>query len=191
MDYVDLEVKITLCRYFVIWLNALNQLPAALLDSFFESSSLILLHFVENILGPIMAFSNIAILPVEPSDYLALARIEAEAFEEDMIGAQLFGPRNEATINYRASTFGKSGRPGEVLRYAKAVTADAGGKEEIVAFAAWCKYTPRGLALAVEHMDLEVPPVPCPELFRDVIIKGDELMRESSGGEGYLSESLA
>jgi hypothetical protein len=137
-----------------------------------------------------MALSNIAVLQVEPCDFLALARIEAEAFEKDVIGAQIFGPRTEATINFRASTFGKPGRPGEVQRYAKAVTADADGKEEIVGFASWCQYTPPDVAVADDDMEMKVPPVPCPDLFRDVIIKGDELMRKSSGGKGYLSELL-
>jgi hypothetical protein len=141
-----------------------------------------------------MDLSNITVLPVEPCDFMALARIEAAAFENDEIGLQIFGPSSEASIRYRASTFGKAKRPGEAVKFSKALITDADGKEEIVGFASCRIFDPADEPVTEgtkgEDKEMVLPPVLCPELFRDVIIQGDILMNKSCGEKGYFSEFL-
>ena len=139
-----------------------------------------------------MDSSNITVLPVEPPDFMALARIEAAAFAKDEIGLQMFGPSSEASIRYRASTMGDSKGPGEAVKFSKAVITNAAGEEEIVGFASWRIYSPANVPEDTKDEDnkMIVPPVPCPELYIDVIVKGDLLMNKSCGEEGYFSEFL-
>ena len=136
-----------------------------------------------------MASSIIKVLPIQPSDMEALARVEFAAFEGNEYGLVAFGQPSEAGILQRAQTIGLSHIPGEVPRITKAVMIDSDGKEEIVGFASWRRFT-AGNVLITEGKDegWDLTGFACPELFVDGIVRGGVLMKESSGKRDYLSE---
>lgn len=139
-----------------------------------------------------MGSFDINVLPAEPSDFLSIARIEAISFEHDPIIPQIFGPHNEASILHRASVYGNPGVLGEVIKYTKAVVTDEKGKNNILGFARWCLYSASQAQSKAQEdeKDIQLPPVPCPELFRDTIMKGEVLMAKSCEGKPYLSEYI-
>lgn len=136
-----------------------------------------------------MASSTIKVLPAQPSDMEALARVEFAAFENNEFGLVAFGRPSEAGIIQRAQTMGVSHIPGEVARITKAVVIDSDGKEEIVGLASWCRFT-AGDVVITEGKDKSrnLTGFACAELFVDGIVRGEELMKLSSGDKDYLSK---
>ena len=86
-----------------------------------------------------MAPSNITLASVEPSDYLAIARLMGAAFAHEEFGVVAFGPErnSDAAISYRARTFAKAPHAGETNQYMKAMMSHPDGREEVVGYAGW------------------------------------------------------
>ena len=86
-----------------------------------------------------MTLSQISLERVLPSDFLAIARLEAAAFAEDEFSAVAFGPDrfSDAIMESRAKSLAGGPKPGETLRNIKAVTTLPDGTVEIVGFASW------------------------------------------------------
>ena len=135
-----------------------------------------------------MASSTIKVLPAQPSDMEALARVEFAAFESNEFGLVAFGQPSEAGIIQRAQTMGVSHIPGEVVRIMKAVIIDSDGKEEIVGLASWCRFTAGDVISEGKDKGRNLTGFACPELFVDGIVRGEELMKLSSGEKDYLSK---
>lgn len=136
--------------------------------------------------------SNITILPAQVADYETLALVEAAAFEGNEFGPVAFGPPSETAIHNRAKTLADSHTPGEVARIVKAVMIEADGKEEVVGLACWRRFTGADVFETEEEEGKEtgrpLTGMACPELFVDVIVRGEELMKKSVGEKDYLSE---
>lgn len=139
-----------------------------------------------------MASSSITIQPALRSDFETLARIEEAAFADHEFGPVAFGPPSEAGLHQRAASLDESKVPGEAVKIDKATMTGPDGKEEIVGWASWCRFTASDAAavgkLEVEDKEKLFAGMACPRLCVDTLLRWGELMKESCGGDDYLSE---
>jgi hypothetical protein len=139
-----------------------------------------------------MASSSITIQPALRSDFETLARIEEAAFAGNEFGLVAFGPPSEVGLSRRAGSLDESKVPGEAVKIDKAVITGPDGKEEIMGWASWCRFTACDAAAVekVEDQDKEkqFAGMACPRLCVDSLLRWEELMKESCGGKDYLSE---
>jgi hypothetical protein len=150
---------------------------------------------------------KVTLSPVLPSDYPAIARLEATAFWDDDYSTVAFGPlharASDEVIAGRAKTLAAEPRPGVRQRGVKAVVVGPEGEEQIVGFASWGFMVGRGGAdeekakeeRALEEKALEdekrsFAPGANVKLFEDSILKGDEHMERSTEGRDYASELI-
>lgn len=73
-----------------------------------------------------MASSNITVLPAQPSDFLALARVEAATCADSNFSLVAFGPASQEG-NHPAGSLDKPRVPGKVVRIVKAVMTGVDG----------------------------------------------------------------
>jgi predicted GNAT family N-acyltransferase len=139
-----------------------------------------------------MASSNITVLPAQPSDFLTLARVEAAACANSNLSLVAFGPASQEGHSHRAGSLAKPRVPGEVVKIVKALMAGVDGKEKIVGWAGWSKFT-AGEAVATEKGEEEdeekhFAGTACPRLCVDVLVRGQDFMKESCGEKDYVGE---
>jgi hypothetical protein len=155
-----------------------------------------------------MTLSQISLKPVLPSDFLAIARLEAAAFEEDKFSAVAFGAHrfSDAAMKCRAKSLAEGPKPGETFRNIKAVTTLPDGTVEIVGFASWTICigrtgseeekkrlgTRKGWAekKGEKNEEEKDPFGPGANLkfCEDALIRGDEHMSISTEGKDYASK---
>jgi hypothetical protein len=164
-----------------------------------------------------MAISKpkVTLSPVLPSDFPAIARLEATAFWDDDYSTVAFGPLHARTsdevLAARAESLAAAPRPGMRQRGVKAVVVGPEGDEQIVGFASWGFVVGRAGAdeekaleekaleekaleeKALEEKALEdekrsFAPGANVRLFEDSILKGDEHMGRATEGREYASE---
>lgn len=149
---------------------------------------------------------TINFVPVLPSDYPALARLESAVFGETDVGAVGFGPdRNtDAAMDQRAASLAAAPKLGETVRNMKLVRVGPAGVQEIVGYASWVICVGR-TGSEEEKTRLGTREAwaaqedPGPEPFgpgadvsfcTDVFVRADEHMARATGGKDYASELL-
>lgn len=149
---------------------------------------------------------TINLVPVLPSDYPALARLESAVFGETDVGVVGFGPdRNtDAAMDQRAVSLAAAPKLGETLRNMKLVRAGPAGVQEIVGYASWVICVGR-TGSEEEKTRLGTREAwaaqedPGPEPFgpgadvrfcEDVFVRADEHMARATGGKDYASKLL-
>ncbi|KFZ15977.1 hypothetical protein V502_05303 [Pseudogymnoascus sp. VKM F-4520 (FW-2644)] len=144
---------------------------------------------------------TINLVPVLPSDYPALARLESAVFGETDVGAVGFGPdRNtDAAMDQRAVSLSAAPKLGETVRNMKLVRTGPAGVQEIVGYASWVICVGR-TGSEEEKTRLGTREAwaaqedPGPEPFgpgadvrfcEDVFVRADEHMARATGGKDY------
>jgi hypothetical protein len=157
-----------------------------------------------------MTFLKITLKPIEPSDYMAIARLQSAAFAHEEFGAVAFGTQrfSDAAMEVQAKSLAEKPKPGETRRHIKAVSMLPDGTEEIVGFANWTLCVGRGgsdeekrrlgtkeswvLEDGKEKEKEKDPwgPGANVRLCEDALVGADAHMARSTEGLSYASKSL-
>lgn len=156
-----------------------------------------------------MAPAYIILQPAQAGDFKRLAYLETSAFGDDEFTQVAFGPHRleDRVLEARGKEMSiPNEKPGEVLKYVKAVERKEDGSEEIVGFAHWGTIRPSlgGVGVygafekpgekAIEVIEKvgedgdNVKTVANEKLCDDLFIPGDQYMASACGGKDYHSK---
>lgn len=178
-------------------------------------SSGIFSRLVSSLGGDYINMSVVAVTlqAVQPQDYKRLAYLEATAFGDDeftqvAFGSQRFDDKVQEARGKEMSNW--TNKPGEVVKYVKAVRTAADGTERIVGFAHWVTVRPSLGGVGVygagkeeeekfkkdskediklgEEARGKVETVINEKLCHDLFVPGDQYMAKACEGKDYHSK---